>query len=258
LPAQEAEAAQAVATLIGVHQAEALVEQREVDLAADLLEEAGQAALGRALRECQIRYWEEPDEMLGLLDQTWAHYYPLCFVVLEAPAWVHENFEDEGNFTAARLAIERALRCQLRGFWVEQKGPEPEELAENNQAVRHDQRPGAYEWQGFRFHSKTEIKIAEAFERAGVAFLPNCLARVGPLDSRCNREPDFLIIYRGSAAVLEVDGQPWHPPERAAQEHARDRLFRQHGVAVERYDATECYRMPDQVVAEFLRLIEAS
>jgi hypothetical protein len=233
-----------------------LIEQREVDLAADHLEEGGYVALARALRECQIQYWEEPDEMLGLLDETWAYYYPLCFAVLEAPIWVYDVFEDQASFDSLRDAIERAFRCQLRGFWVEQRGPSPDELAENNQAVRHDQRPGAHEWQGFRLHSKTEVRIAEAFERAGVAFLPNCLARVGPLDSRCNREPDFLIVHRGRAAVLEVDGQPWHPPERAAQEHARDRLFRQHGIAVERYDATECYRMPDQVVAEFLRILE--
>jgi hypothetical protein len=233
------------------------VEQHEVDLAADHLEVDGQVALGRALRECQIRYWEEPDEMLGVLDETWAYYYPLSFAVLEAPAWVFQDFEDHVSFTATRTAIERALRCELRGFSVEQTGPWPDELAESNQAVRHDQRPGAFEWEGFRFHSKTEVKIAEAFERAGVVFLPNCLARVGDRDSRCNREPDFLVVHRGRPAVLEVDGQPWHPPERSAEEHARDRLFRQQGIAVERYDATECYRMPDQVVAEFLRIVEA-
>ena len=113
------------------------------------------------------------------------------------------------------------------------------------------------EWQGMRFRSKTERRIAEALDRANVAFFPNARGRLGVApDYRENREPDFLVVSEGKLGILEVDGDAAHPPQNAAADHARDRLFRSHGIkVVERFPATTCYEDPDRVVAEFRRLL---
>ena len=124
----------------------------------------------------------------------------------------------------------------------------------NNQA---DRSMGARTWQRLNFRSESEVRIAEALERAGVMFLPNCRARVGssPAERR-TREPDFLVCVNGHWGVLEVDGEPFHRPTRTVEDHARDRLFRSHGVSVvEHFDATRCYQDPEGVVAEFVRLL---
>jgi very-short-patch-repair endonuclease len=64
-----------------------------------------------------------------------------------------------------------------------------------------------------------------------------------------------LVVWKGKLGVLEVDG-PWHEGK-AAEDHERDRLFRHHGIRViERFDYERGYAMPDDVVAEFLRLLE--
>jgi len=111
-------------------------------------------------------------------------------------------------------------------------------------------------WNNLKFRSRSEQAIAEALERAGVLFFPNCAARVGPSSHRRNREPDFLVCQDGKWGVLEVDGEPSHPAERAAFEHAQDRLFKQHGLlVVEHYDANACRANPDEVVQEFLTVL---
>jgi very-short-patch-repair endonuclease len=98
--------------------------------------------------------------------------------------------------------------------------------------------------------------VAQALDRAGVLFLPNCRARLNLNDKRTNREADFLVCHHGKWGILEVDGEPFHPPSRTVQDHERDRLFQKHGIkTIEHYDATRCYNAPSDVVAEFLQLL---
>jgi hypothetical protein len=112
-------------------------------------------------------------------------------------------------------------------------------------------------WQGLRFRSRTEIKIAEALDQAGVLFFPLGMARLNAPGGRVNREPDFLICKDGKWGILEVDGEPYHPPQRTVHDHERDRLFHNHGVRlIQHYDSTDCYTTPKKVVGEFLRLLE--
>lgn len=124
----------------------------------------------------------------------------------------------------------------------------------------HNQARGlhiAVEWEGLKFRSKSELRIAQALDRARVMYLPNCRGRIGGKDGRRTIERDFLVILNGRCGILEVDGEPYHPAARSAIEHERDRLFKTHGVTlVERYDAKRCYRDPDHVVAEFLELMK--
>jgi uncharacterized protein YjbI with pentapeptide repeats len=118
----------------------------------------------------------------------------------------------------------------------------------NNQGINFYSNQQIHTWENLRFRSKTEIKIAEALDRAGVLFLPNCLARLNTPNGRENKEADFLICYNGKWGILEVD-RPYHTPERRVEEQERERIFRKHGIkVVERFDAQRCYENPDQVI----------
>src|SRR5437764_8730543 len=111
-------------------------------------------------------------------------------------------------------------------------------------------------WKNLRFRSQSEVRIAQALERAGVLFLPNCMAHLRGLDGPENKEADFLVCHNGKWGLLEVDGEPFHPPSRVALDHARDRLFRAHGIkVVEHFNATECYNEPSSVVGRFLEIL---
>ena len=123
----------------------------------------------------------------------------------------------------------------------------------HNQAVESAR---ALIWNNLRFRSKSEIRIAQALDRAGVLFLPNCKVRLGPQGQRRNREADFLVCCDGKWGILEVDGEPFHPATRTVEDHERDRLFRSHGIlVVEHFDASECYNDPDGVVRRFLDIL---
>lgn len=112
-------------------------------------------------------------------------------------------------------------------------------------------------WNNLRFRSESEIKIAQALDRHGAMFFPNCKGRLSTAEGRKNREADFLVCHEGKWGILEVDGEPFHPPTRTAQDHERDRLFRAHGVrVVEHFDAEECYTQADVVVQRFLNLLK--
>ena len=76
------------------------------------------------------------------------------------------------------------------------------------------------------------------------------------MTGRLNREPDFFICHEGKWGILEVDGAPFHPPERTAIEHERDRLFQDHGILfVQHFDAKRCFEDADSVVKQFLGLL---
>ena len=77
-------------------------------------------------------------------------------------------------------------------------------------------------WNNLHFRSKSELRIAEALDRAGVLFFPNCRLRLTTPDGRRNREADFLVCKGGQWGILEVDGEPFHPPTRTLHDHERD------------------------------------
>jgi hypothetical protein len=113
----------------------------------------------------------------------------------------------------------------------------------DNQAIGYK---ATKSYEPLRFRSASEVRIAQALDRAGVMYLPNCKARVGSVERRRNSEADFLICANGSWGILEVDGSEWHPPQRAAEDHLRDGPFKRHGAAaVERFDAGDCFENPD-------------
>ncbi len=111
-------------------------------------------------------------------------------------------------------------------------------------------------WQNLYFSSVSEVKIAQALDRAGVLFFSNCVGRLTTTQGRRNFERDFLVCDAGYWGILEVDGEPYHPPSRAAEDHKRDGFFLDCGVWVHRFDSNECFNCPDDVVQRFLQRLK--
>jgi hypothetical protein len=104
--------------------------------------------------------------------------------------------------------------------------------------------------------AQSEARLAQALEKAGVLFLPNGSARLGLARERCNKEADFLVCRHGRWGILEVDGEPFHPPSRMTEDPERDRLFKSHGVlVVEHFDAAECFENAEGVIQKFLFIL---
>lgn len=198
--------------------------------------------------------------------------YTLVDIVLGCPADYAEMLRDPGH--PVTVAIRGALAGSLPPHTLPQRfatvtiaaaTPSRGETAEASTisppgAATNQGRPIAespvFVWEHLHFRSKTEIRIAQALDRAGALYFPNCRARLGLPDARRTLEPDFLVCHHGSWGVLEVDGEPFHLD--GEKDGERDMTLRAAGVAViARYSATECYERPDEVVSAFLRRIVA-
>lgn len=91
---------------------------------------------------------------------------------------------------------------------------------------------------GLLFRSPQEINLYRALKSKGVSFAPLPVFVRGGEDYQ-RLEPDFLVIYRGVAAVVEVDGDTVHT-ESPAEAHARTSALQHEGIVIERVRAAEC------------------
>ena len=219
------------------------------------------------LLSCEIQMLDSGDSSWQGDEQVWAAH-----VKLTGPRAVYELLKDTNHpvTKAIRKAIEAVLPADRYLNYLTSHAElvdiDPDwrtELLEiargqgvHNQAVRNQTQ---LSWKNLGFRSKSEVRIAEALDRAGVLFLPNCIARLTAQDGRTNREPDFLVCCDGKWGILEVDGEPFHPPSRTVQDHERDRLFKNHGILViEHFDSGNCFNHSEDVVRSFLDLLRRS
>lgn len=232
--------------------------------AAQFLIAGGQEDAASVLLSCSLHLWDEGSWMHG---ESLSYYFtaelrgpraafdvlkdtqhPVSRAIHEALNAVLPRDEHITDLVPAAevIEIEEEWRKELleiaRGRGVSNQGP-------NDNQGRS--------WLNLKFRSQSEVRIAQALERAGALYLPNCRARLSdPEGKRVTREPDFLVCYEGKWGILEVDGEPFHPASRAAHDHARDRLFKAYGVLViDHVDAGECYESPDKVVKRFIEIL---
>jgi len=115
----------------------------------------------------------------------------------------------------------------------------------NSQKIIHE---------GLNFRSKTEVKIFDTLVKRGLLVLPLPVAVMGR--NREYKEPDFVVCYQGKVGILEIHGDKWHPPETAAKESERRRVFAKLGVSVyEIFSAERCWNDPNGVVDDFMQAL---
>ena len=209
--------------------------------------QAGPASLGVYLRGPNAAY-----EVLSIHDAWYDENGNWVYPVSDRVQWAFEAIMPHGfrlgrvDVRAEMVEIGTEWRTELTGL---ARGNNVHNQTNDSQAERI--------YNGLRFRSASEVLIAEALDRAGVMYFPLCKGRMNSGRNRVNREPDFLICHRGKWGILEVDGEPYHPPSRTVEDHTRDRLFKGHGVVVvEHFDAKHCYDFPDEVVKRCLGLLD--
>lgn len=120
----------------------------------------------------------------------------------------------------------------------------------HNQGIQSNLEDKLYDWNGLRFSSEEEMKIAEALESARVPFFYNFKGQLTTSGGRKNQKADFLIIYEGKLGILQLGHQD------TTKNEERDRIFQSHGICIIKdYDATRCNKEPDRVVQEFLDIL---
>jgi hypothetical protein len=228
------------------------------------LVEGGEEDAASVLLSCRLQFWTSGDKW-WVGDETHEAFH----VKLVGPRAAYEILNDASHTItqAIRKALEAVLpdqtyikhltahveHIEIDDNWREELLEIARGVGVHNQGA---QGKALRIWNNLYFRSQSEIRIAEALDRAGALFFPNCKGRIGPASNRQNREPDFLVCHNGKWGILEIDGEPFHPPSRTVHDHARDRLFREQGVRlVEHFDATECYKNPDGIVGRFLNLL---
>lgn len=94
------------------------------------------------------------------------------------------------------------------------------------------------EHDGLLFRSQAEINLYDALKEQGVAFAPlPVFLRGGKSYQRL--EPDFVVFKDGVFAVVEVDGDSFHP-ETPSGARARLKLLEDAGAYIMRVNASDC------------------
>ena len=94
------------------------------------------------------------------------------------------------------------------------------------------------EHDGLLFRSQAEIYLYDAFKKRGVAFAPLPVFLRGG-ESYRRLEPDFIVIKDGVFAVVEVDGDSFHP-ETPSAARTRLKLLEDAAAYIVRVNASAC------------------
>ena len=111
---------------------------------------------------------------------------------------------------------------------------------------------------GLLFRSHQEINLYRALKAKGVSFAPLPVFVRGGEDYQ-RLEPDFLVVYQGVIAVVEVDGDTVHT-ETPAEAHARTSALQHEGIVIERVRACECetlnkaHKVADKLLQDLSKL----
>jgi hypothetical protein len=105
-------------------------------------------------------------------------------------------------------------------------------------------------YNNLKFRSPAEIEIAKELEKQSILYFPLPVAVVGYKKV----EPDFLIQHPETKkfGILEVNGDTYHTPKNAQQDHERAEIFFTRGIYVKFVSAQKCFSNPSNVVKQFL------
>lgn len=111
-------------------------------------------------------------------------------------------------------------------------------------------------YNGLKFASQSEIRIAQEFVQRKVLFFPLAVGVRADTGQhyKDQREVDFLVCHNGAWGVLEISG-PGHDG-RFAADAEKDAWLKQSGIlCIEHRTAEQCYNNPKKVTDEFLSIL---
>jgi uncharacterized protein YjbI with pentapeptide repeats len=119
-------------------------------------------------------------------------------------------------------------------------------------------------WENLKFRSLAEVEIAQALDRANLLFFTHCAARLDCSGVRLNDlNPGFLVCYRVSNlppaivrwGILVVDRPRDDKLAMTIEEQEKEINFERGGVRMYRFSQSKCLSQPDDVVREFIQLL---
>ena len=164
----------------------------------------------------------------------------------------------EANLNGTKLFANLGEADSCKANVDQENTPESDSELEQNKrnsedALKPDKKSLAkkdtYYWNGWRFSTAAQVKIAEALDRAGVLFFPNSKGRVTTTAGRENEESDFLVCYQGKLGILQVNLSEANPE--LDYEGVQSQGIR----LVRHYEPIQCSEEPEKIVLEFLQLL---
>jgi hypothetical protein len=119
-------------------------------------------------------------------------------------------------------------------------------------------------WQNLTFRSLAEVEIAKALDRANLLFFTHAIARLDCGGERySDTETGFLVCYRISSlppaivrwGILVVDNPTHDKLSLTIEEQEKEINYERGGVRVYRFSHSKCLGQADDVVREFLLLL---
>ncbi len=119
-------------------------------------------------------------------------------------------------------------------------------------------------WENLKFRSLAEVEIAKALDRANLLFFTHCVARLDCSGARLKDvNPGFLVCYRLSSlppaivrwGILVVDRPRDDKLAMTIEEQEKEINFERGGVRIYRFSQSKCLSQPDDVVREFIQLL---
>jgi hypothetical protein len=150
-----------------------------------------------------------------------------------------------------QLEVEEGWKEVARNLIADAKNPNQGSITEKMFAKRSAQ---PYEYNGAKYASQSEIRIAQELEQRKVLFFPLPLAIRHETGRQYldQREVDFLICQDGQWGILEVS----YHPDRYEKDAEKDLWFKKSGIlCVQHFTAERCFNTPSKVVEEFLGLL---
>jgi hypothetical protein len=197
----------------------------------------------------KIGFLKQTHEYLSEFDNDFPTAMPSPFEVIESTI---KAFHHDSEISISLKPLVTELRPEWRKDLKDHR--------EHNEAVNHCQKytenHPVKEHNGAKYRSNAEIRIAKELEKKEVIFFPGNLAKIQIESGKfVQKEPDFLVLYKGKWGMLEIDG-PFHSGK-AAQDHSSDRFFKIHGLKViERFPEEDVMEDAPQIIEKFLSLIE--
>ncbi|NEN93715.1 MAG: hypothetical protein F6K48_34530 [Okeania sp. SIO3H1] len=162
----------------------------------------------------------------------------------------HQNQIIGVNLGGTNLSVNEANLCQtdLNELMVFTDGKKS--LAKNTNIKPGNEENKSYlkdriNWNGLNFHSQAEVKIAEALDRANIIFFSNTKIRLTTATGRENQIVNFVILHREKLGIIQISSEPF-PVDLNLAPNIK---------IVQHYDIYSCIKQPDQVIAEFLELL---
>jgi hypothetical protein len=149
------------------------------------------------------------------------------------------------------LETEENWKELTRNLIAEAKSPNQGTITEK-MFNRENKQP--YLYNGVKYASKSEIRIAQEFEKRKVLFFPLALGIRNETGRQFldQREVDFIVCVDGVWGIIEVS---FHP-DRFEKDAEKDAWFKKSGIlCIQHYTAERCYNRPSDVVDEFLEIL---